>query len=460
MFRHFVGANVRRPIGPAIVVAMALGTSLGHGQSVAIEVNDSATGDDDYLCWTPVKARARLASAPGNATTQTVTLTSESDAGGGAVQFQKFQGAPPTRDSYAPSPSVTIDLPADGSWRSFWVAGDRPSSGGKDTRIVARAQDGASLGSLPVMVRVRKNADALTALEVSNLFNALRTLHDVDAGDAANSQFVPYARLHRAANNNEIHKAPLFLPWHRAFVLDLERRLQAINPAVSIPYWKFEQASVALFVPAFMGTTVPGQTFIPGPWFDRWLDPELGSLFREPAVPPTNALVNESLSDQFDERYSVFRGQIESQFHQSVHRTVGGWLGSPSSPADPLFFLLHANVDRVWAHWQAKHDRFVAEDDKAYAPQGKYPGTGADFGFTKGVYKDDAMWPWSASSAGGSAQWPPANHPMPQSSHSSGAPIEPTPGSMIDYLDVRGQGLALGYCYDDIDFKGAARVSP
>jgi tyrosinase len=459
MFRHLAGLNLRWPIGPAIVVAVALGGSLAHGQSVAIEVNDTASGDDDYLCWTPVKARARLVSPSGNAATQTVRVTSESDAGGGAVQFQEFHGTQPTRDSYAPVPSVVVDLPADGSWRSFWVAGAKASSAAKDTRIVAKALDGAGLGSLAVMVRVRKNADALTASEVNDLFDALRTLHDVD-GESANSQFVPYARLHSMANNNEIHKSPLFLPWHRAFVLDLERRLQAINPAVSIPYWKFEQASVALFVPAFMGTTAPNQIFSPGPRFDRWVDPDLGRLVRDPAIAPTSALVRESLADQFDEKYSVFRGMLESQFHQGVHRAVGGWLGSPSSPADPLFFLLHANVDRIWAHWQAKHDRFVAEDEKAYAPQGKYPGVGVDFGFTKGVYLDDAMWPWSASSAGGPAPWPAADHPMPQNSLSGVASIEPTPGSMIDYLDVRGRGLALGYCYDDIDFKGAAKVSP
>src|SRR4051812_25901857 len=33
------------------------------------------------------------------------------------------------------------------------------------------------------------------------------------------------------------HRAPSFLPWHRRFLLEFERGLQAIDPTVSLPYW-------------------------------------------------------------------------------------------------------------------------------------------------------------------------------------------------------------------------------
>ena len=36
---------------------------------------------------------------------------------------------------------------------------------------------------------------------------------------------------------------------------------------------------------------------------------------------------------------------------------VGGQMATERSPADPLFWLHHANVDRLWARWQQQHPR-------------------------------------------------------------------------------------------------------
>jgi tyrosinase len=49
--------------------------------------------------------------------------------------------------------------------------------------------------------------------------------------------------------------------------------------------------------------------------------------------------------------------QLLEQIHNNVHRAVGGQDGGgtmagPNSPADPVFFLHHANIDRLWAQWQ------------------------------------------------------------------------------------------------------------
>ena len=33
------------------------------------------------------------------------------------------------------------------------------------------------------------------------------------------------------------HMAPTFLPWHRRFVLELEKALRRIDDSVSVPYW-------------------------------------------------------------------------------------------------------------------------------------------------------------------------------------------------------------------------------
>ncbi|MGH2732017.1 MAG: tyrosinase family protein, partial [Actinomycetota bacterium] len=39
--------------------------------------------------------------------------------------------------------------------------------------------------------------------------------------------------------------------------------------------------------------------------------------------------------------------------HNRVHVWVGGDMSPSSSPNDPVFYLNHCNVDRIWAAWQA-----------------------------------------------------------------------------------------------------------
>jgi tyrosinase len=35
------------------------------------------------------------------------------------------------------------------------------------------------------------------------------------------------------------HRTPSFLPWHRYFILSLEKMLQDVDPSVTVPYWYF-----------------------------------------------------------------------------------------------------------------------------------------------------------------------------------------------------------------------------
>ena len=71
--------------------------------------------------------------------------------------------------------------------------------------------------------------------------------------------------------------------------------------------------------------------------------------------------------------------------HNMVHGWVGGVLSPsdastkirgtmllPTSPNDPVFFLHHANIDRLWAAWQATHP------GKTYEPRSGYAGNSAD----------------------------------------------------------------------------------
>ncbi|KAF7558367.1 hypothetical protein G7046_g5803 [Stylonectria norvegica] len=53
--------------------------------------------------------------------------------------------------------------------------------------------------------------------------------------------------------------------------------------------------------------------------------------------------------------YSTFRIALDSGMHPAAHKFGGGDLYDfYSSPNDPVFFLLHSQIDRIWSVWQAQ----------------------------------------------------------------------------------------------------------
>jgi hypothetical protein len=47
--------------------------------------------------------------------------------------------------------------------------------------------------------------------------------------------------------------------------------------------------------------------------------------------------------------------RLEPELHNRAHVFVGGSMLPGTSPDDPVFFLHHCNVDRIWALWQFRH---------------------------------------------------------------------------------------------------------
>ncbi len=44
---------------------------------------------------------------------------------------------------------------------------------------------------------------------------------------------------------------------------------------------------------------------------------------------------------------------LEINPHNRGHNWVGGIMSNPmDSPMDPLFYMHHANIDRIWSEWQ------------------------------------------------------------------------------------------------------------
>jgi tyrosinase len=184
------------------------------------------------------------------------------------------------------------------------------------------------------------------------------------------------------SDRNAAHSGPAFLPWHRYFLITLEGFLQqAVNDTnFRIPYWDWN-TDAELPNPTtspLWDMTNMGQ-FIGPSWPVRVaMNPTTGNIELVDERPLERALgggtlpsrnrVRSVVRDQVVYDMSPFnssspggaRNPIEgwvgaAAIHNSVHIWVGGDMELSSSPNDPVFFLHHCNVDRIWAAWQEQH---------------------------------------------------------------------------------------------------------
>ena len=188
----------------------------------------------------------------------------------------------------------------------------------------------------------RKNQAAFTPAEWTAFLNAVDAIQST-AGTAP--RYRDFVRVHVAAMspvgmNWGVHsmpwmgmQGPNFLAWHRYYLLLFERRLQRVDPSVNVPYWDW-----------LTHPTIPQPLTSPAR-LNRW-----GVTRRWNPNELPNAADVAAVNARRD--FLSFQTRLEN-IHGDVHIAVGGTMNSSSSPADPIFWLHHANVDRLWAVWQA-----------------------------------------------------------------------------------------------------------
>lgn len=197
----------------------------------------------------------------------------------------------------------------------------------------------------------RKNFLNLEPEEKERFIDAVRRLKS--SGTESN-EYDRYVDIHRDHFfGGMAHGGLGFLPWHREYLNRFENDLQEIDPDVTLPYWDWTEDAArtpdsSLWAEDFMGGT--GNPVSTGP-FDEWgIERSLGS-----GTLPTREDVETVLSLT---PFSTFTARFEG-IHGAPHNWIGGTMARIDSPADPVFWLHHANVDRIWAQWQALHPEQV-----------------------------------------------------------------------------------------------------
>jgi tyrosinase len=189
-----------------------------------------------------------------------------------------------------------------------------------------------------LLVYDRKDQAALTETERERFLCAYETL-------IGNGTLGALVKIHGETHYQ--HGSQRFLPWHRVYLLILEHALQGIHPDVSIPYWDWTNPGEQTF-PAWL-TSVTPTVPMPSP-----MSPI--TVTRSPGTTADLATLASNIASVLaNSGFASFTSSLEA-VHGGVHVWVGGTMSMiPTAPADPIFWMHHANIDRLWWQWQQTH---------------------------------------------------------------------------------------------------------
>lgn len=259
---------------------------------------------------------------------------------------------------------------------------------------------------------------------------------------------LPSASLQRRFWKQCQHGSWYFLPWHRGYLLALEATIRAEVVKLggpsdwALPYWNyFGPDDENKLPPAFATPAWPdGKTNNPLFISQRYGPQDDGDVYVDPShvnldamsVPEYTGVSKAERGfgglDTGFEHGGPTHGSLERQPHDQVHVDVGG--SNPKNPnlpglmsdpdtagLDPIFYLHHCNIDRLWEVWLQSS---ISEGNPTDANWIGGPANVGERGFSM---------------------------PMPP----NGDPWNYTPGDMADLSK-------LDYTYDDV--TSAAEAAP
>jgi hypothetical protein len=159
------------------------------------------------------------------------------------------------------------------------------------------------------------------------------------------------------------HASDWFLPWHRLFLFYFEQILQdaANDPTLRLPYWDYTDSAQLAMPEAYRSPTyvnVRGEV-VANPLYE----PRREAVWEGGGTGLAEVETNVDQTFDIDHLLIVddepgFTGTLERAPHATVHcalkecfRTVMGSV--PYSANDPVFWVHHCNIDRLWQCWQS-----------------------------------------------------------------------------------------------------------
>ena len=184
--------------------------------------------------------------------------------------------------------------------------------------------------------------------EITRIFGT-----DVTAQSSLADETWDTCQSHSGQNSNN------FLPWHRLFVFYFERIVRQVSghPEFTLPYWDYTSTD-----PAKRGVVPEAFRLPDDPLYGSLYRPDRGTLANsgepiqkyQPGDPMdiTDAMLKTNYSTV--DSVQGFCRAIDSGIHGRIHVLVGtkNDMGAvPYACQDPLFWVHHSNIDRMWASW-------------------------------------------------------------------------------------------------------------
>ncbi|KDN46683.1 hypothetical protein RSAG8_04063, partial [Rhizoctonia solani AG-8 WAC10335] len=166
-----------------------------------------------------------------------------------------------------------------------------------------------------------------------------------------------------------VHHVAVFLPWHRWFLEMHVAELKKCGYTGSMPYWDWtrDSGTIENFINSEMFHPTKGFGSLgfteacveDGPYAGMQVNfPEPHCLKRglDLATVAPQLWTKSGIQQIMDNPdFLGFWNQTERIPHDNIHIAVGGDLLEQYSPNDPLFYLHHAQIDRIWALWQGRN---------------------------------------------------------------------------------------------------------
>ncbi|QHO77787.1 hypothetical protein ACH79_39475 [Bradyrhizobium sp. CCBAU 051011] len=188
------------------------------------------------------------------------------------------------------------------------------------------------------------------------------------------------------------HQSWFFLPWHRGYLASFEATIAKTvkdlgGPADwALPFWDYSESlsterNARLLPSAFVERTLGDGS--PNPLWSRRARAFGGNFELDDTAVSTGALRFTNFTNSRPGVPSGFggpetgfnpgggdNGGIESVPHNRIHVKIGGDSGFMSDPStaalDPIFWLHHANIDRLWEVWRNQGPQFQDPSDERW----------------------------------------------------------------------------------------------
>lgn len=164
------------------------------------------------------------------------------------------------------------------------------------------------------------------------------------------------------------HNVAYFLAWHRSYLYYFEQQLrtESGDSSLALPYWNYYKYPI---LPA------------------EFTDPANRPLYVQRVR--TNVYNALTLAPFASSVWNFQRGttnafepQFESAPHNPVHNLIGNVMATMRSPDDPIFYLHHANVDRLWHAWALPDGKGIPYTSNPYNSATSSPYWGGSFTYS------------------------------------------------------------------------------